>query len=248
MDFLEKLLSLKDRKFNVSYVLSVVGKMFFAKNMLISTLLLGIIFFLNELLLLGLAIIASVWVVLFLWLFFAQKEENVKLFLWQFENEENVFYRKLLNRHFEGMLSFERTPKRFKEVFFKKLYTYYLTKDMIDEYVILELKEKFYQKNLNEDEVWDLLLNLLSEKRKFPELEFDILKSLRTSELYTVLSHFLLQKGSRICEYFEKKYILYENGFEILRNDEFMSIPKDDKYEIMELQCPLNLIKDYEWN
>src|SRR5574344_177116 len=114
MDFLEKLLSLKDRKFNVSYVLSVVGKMFFAKNMLISTLLLGIIFFLNELLLLGLATIASVWVVLFLWLFFAQKEENVKLFLWQFENEENVFYRKLLNRHFEGMLSGERTPERFR--------------------------------------------------------------------------------------------------------------------------------------
>ena len=46
--------------------------------------------------------------------------------------------------------------------------------------------------------------------------------------------------------YFEKKYILYENGFEILRNDEFMSIPKGDKYEIMEIQCPLNLIKDYE--
>lgn len=246
MDFLEKLLSLKDRKFNVSYVLSVVGKMFFAKNMLILTLLLGIIFFLNELLLLGLATIASVWVVLFLWLFFAQKEENVKLFLWQFENEENVFYRKLLNRHFEGMLSGERTPERFRVVFFQKLYAYYLTRDMIGEYMVLDLKEKFYQKNLNEDEVWNLLLILLSEKRKFPELEFDILKFLRTSELYTVLSHFLLQKGSRICEYFEKEYILYENGFEILRNDEFMSIPKGDKYEIMEIQCPLNLIKDYE--
>lgn len=246
MDFLEKLLSLKDRKFNVSYVLSVVGKMFFAKNMLISTLLLGIIFFLNELLLLGLAIIATVWVVLFLWLFFAQKEENVKLFLWQFENEENEFFRKILKEHFEGMLSGERTPERFKIVFFKKLYAYYLTRDMIDEYMVLELKEKFYQKNLNEDEVWDLLLILLSEKRKFPELEFDILKYLRTSKLYTVLSHFLLQKGSRICEYFEKEYILYENGFEILRNDEFMSIPKGDKYEIMELQSPLNLIKDYE--
>lgn len=246
MIFLNILLSLKDRRFGVMYILLVVGKLF-VKNM-IQTLLVISVFLYTGNLFAGIILITVLWLGIFLYLFFAQKQENIKLFLWQFENEENEIFRRILKENFEGMLSFERTPKRFKEVFFKKLYTYYLTKDMIDEYVILELKEKFYQKNLNEDEVWDLLLTLLSGKRKFPELEFDILKSLRTSELYTVLSHFLLQKGSRICEYFEKKYILYENGFEILRNDEFMSIPKDDKYEIMELQCPLNLIKDYEWN
>lgn len=244
MIFLNILLSLKDRRFGVMYVLLVVGKLF-VKNM-IQTLLVISVFLYTGNLFAGIILITVLWLGIFLYLFFAQKQENIKLFLWQFENEENEIFRRILKENFEGMLSFERTPERFRVVFFQKLYAYYLTRDMIDEYMVLDLKEKFYQKNLNEDEVWDLLLILLSEKRKFPELEFDILKFLRTSELYTVLSHFLLQKGSRICEYFEKKYILYENGFEILRNDEFMSIPKGDKYEIMEIQCPLNLIKDYE--